>query len=326
MGCTGSIVEPNESRKLFATEDASKDEKLKLDDLPWAFPRKFKFGSFTVNEKKIQVDKKYALQTLLGAIKTETGVNATYDFRTDRITFEGTDELKLGAKDDTSNFLKMAGLSSDGKNVVKSKFPVGKNPDEPVDDMDMEEVGVAYFDDAFSKASGPLGTTIELRKNLADGRQAVKDALEIPPEVKTMKDGIVALKKEAVNLTFEVVPNETGVEAKFSNAENCETKVGAIMTLVGAIQGALAAMPQLVQDLNDLVQEIKAKVEDFGAAKDALLGAGVSPLAIKGKMTLAKENLQKLSGAPGVLTDLKAEIEGIIADLKAAAEALKPSQ
>ena len=41
--------------------------------------------------------------------------------------------------------------------------------------MDVEEGGVAYSDDAFLKASGPLGTTMELRKNSADGRQAVTD-------------------------------------------------------------------------------------------------------------------------------------------------------
>lgn len=323
MGCSGSVVVPNENRKLFATEDSFKDEKLKLDKLPWAFPRKFKFGSFTVNEKKIKVDKKHALQTLLGVIKAESGVNATYDFAIDRLVFEGTGDLKLGAKDDTSNFLKMAGLSSDGNQVVKSKFRVGRNPDEPVDDMDMDEVGVAYFDDAFSKASGPLASTIELRKNLADGRQAVKDALEIPAGVKTLKDGIIGLKREAANLSFEVVPSETGVDAKFTNAESCSTKVDAVMTLVAAIQAALAALPQLMEQLNDLAQEIKGKVEDFGAAKTAMTESGVSPWAIRGKLTLAKENLQKLSSAPGVLTDMKTEIEATIEDLKAAAEALR---
>merc|ERR1712136_371599 len=214
--------------KLFADEDSYKDEKLTLDKLPWAFPRKFKYGTFTVNEKRIKVDKKHSLQTLLGVIKAESGVNATYDFGIDRLIFEGTSELKLGAKDDTSNFLKMAGLSSDGKNVVKSKFPLGKNPDEPVDDMDLDE--------AFSKASAPLASTIELRKNLAEGRQAVKDVLEIPPGEKTLKDGIIGLKREAANLSFEVVPSETGVDAKFTNAESCQTKVDAIITLIAAFQ------------------------------------------------------------------------------------------
>ena len=64
----------------------------------------------------IQVDRKHALQTLLVAIKAETGVIAT---------------------DDSS--------------------------DEPGDDMDLVEVGVACSDDAFLKASHPLTTVIELR-------------------------------------------------------------------------------------------------------------------------------------------------------------------
>merc|ERR1712135_252355 len=151
----------------------------------------------------------------------------------------------------------------------------------------------------------------------------VKDALEIPPGVKTLKDGIIGLKREAANLSFEVVPSETGVDAKFTNGESCQTKVDAVMTLVAAIQAALAALPQLMEQLNDLVQEIKGKVEDLGAAKTAMTESGVSPLAIRGKLTLAKENLQKLSSAPGVLTDMKTEVEATIEDLKAAAEALR---
>ena len=80
-------------------------------------------------------------------------INATDDSGTDRVTFEGTGELVLGAKDDTLIFLWMAVLPSVGKNVVESMFLVGKNLDEPGEDMDVEEVGVAHSDDAFSKAS-----------------------------------------------------------------------------------------------------------------------------------------------------------------------------
>ena len=69
-----------------------------------------------MNEKTIQVDRKHALQTLLVAIKAETGVIA---------------------KDDL--------------------------PDDPGDDMDLVEVGVACSDDASSKASRLLTTVIQLR-------------------------------------------------------------------------------------------------------------------------------------------------------------------
>lgn len=110
-----------------------------------------------------------AQEALLDIIETEFGGKVRYDFGIDRLLLEGTNELKLEAKGDTSNFLKLGGLKSNGQNVVKSKCPVGKNPGEPVDDMDMEEIDVAYFDDAFSKAAGPLGTTIDLRTNISEG-------------------------------------------------------------------------------------------------------------------------------------------------------------
>ena len=68
-----------------------------------------------MNEKTFQVDRKHALQTLLVAIKAETGFIATDDW-----------------------------------------------PDEPGDDMDLVEVGVACSDDASFNASRPLTTVVQL--------------------------------------------------------------------------------------------------------------------------------------------------------------------
>lgn len=131
------------------------------------------------------------VQALLDIIKTEFGGKVRYDFEIDRLLLEGTNELKLEAKGDTSNFLKLGGLKSNGQSVVKSKCPVRKNPGEPVDDMDMEEIDVAYFDDAFSKAARPQDEHF--------GRQWAKDPLEIPPGVKTIKEGLCSSEEGCAN-------------------------------------------------------------------------------------------------------------------------------
>ena len=95
--------------------------------------------------------------------------------------------------------------------LVAIKAETGVNatddlPDEPGDDMDLEEVGVACSDDAFSKSSRLLTTVIELRKNSADGWQVVRDALEMPPGVETRRVGIAAFEEGAADFAFEVVP------------------------------------------------------------------------------------------------------------------------
>uniref|UniRef100_A0A7S1AZ20 Uncharacterized protein n=1 Tax=Noctiluca scintillans TaxID=2966 RepID=A0A7S1AZ20_NOCSC len=322
MGC-GLSVKANDSCKLFETEDSIKEDNLTVDKLPWALPKRFKFGFFSVNDEKIKVEKIHTLQTLFDIIEMESGVKVRYDFEIDRLILEGTNELKLGAKGDTSNFLKLGGLKSNGQNVVKSKFPIGKNPGEPVDDMDMEEIDVAYFDDAFSKAAGPLGTTIELRTNISDGRQGAKDALEIPPGVKTIKEGLVALKKDVETLRFEFVPSVQGFQAKFTGAETCQSKIEAVMTFIEAVQGAMEALPQLTEDVNDLVEEVKTKVTEPSQITDALKEANVPPMAWPGKINLVWENVQKLTKAPAVISDMKNELDSAIGDLKGAAEALQ---
>ena len=88
------------------------------------------------------------------------------------MTAGGTSELVLCAKDDTLKFLGMAGFPVCWKSMSWSLFLVGRSLRKPGDVMDVEEGGVAYSDDAFLKASGPLRWSSET----ADGRQAVTDA------------------------------------------------------------------------------------------------------------------------------------------------------
>ena len=66
------------------------------------------------------------------------------------------------------------------------------------------EVGVAWSDDASSKGSRPLTTVIELRKNSADGRQALRDALKMPLGVETLRVGVAALEPSVPATSLDV--------------------------------------------------------------------------------------------------------------------------
>lgn len=84
-------------------------------------------GSFTVNGKLIDVQTSDSLQDVFDAISTATGgsVIASYDPGSDTISLSSASEIKLGSSADTSNFLTIAKLFSNGTGAVESNAKIG---------------------------------------------------------------------------------------------------------------------------------------------------------------------------------------------------------
>lgn len=86
-------------------------------------------GVFTINGAQVTVDTTDSLQDLFDAISTATGgdVTASYDAATDRITLASgsATPIQLGAANDTSNFLSVARLYSNGTDTIQSSTALG---------------------------------------------------------------------------------------------------------------------------------------------------------------------------------------------------------
>lgn len=79
-------------------------------------------GTFTVNGKTVTVATTDSLEDVFAAIDTATegAVTAAYNPTTDKIELTGTEEVILGAANDSSNFLRAMKLGNDGTSAVES--------------------------------------------------------------------------------------------------------------------------------------------------------------------------------------------------------------
>lgn len=84
-------------------------------------------GRFTVNGQQIDLQSGDSLNDVLARIASQTGLAATYDPATDKLslTDEGGAAIVLGSAADTSNFLQAARLTQNGTDSVTSNRPLG---------------------------------------------------------------------------------------------------------------------------------------------------------------------------------------------------------
>jgi flagellar hook-associated protein 2 len=84
-------------------------------------------GFFSVNGARVTIATTDSLQDVFNAIATATGgaVNASYDPSSDRIALNSAAPITLGAANDTSNFLSVARLASNGSGTINSATSLG---------------------------------------------------------------------------------------------------------------------------------------------------------------------------------------------------------
>lgn len=82
-------------------------------------------GTFTINGKTVAVETTDTLKQVFGKIKDASGVDASYDSTTDRITLSSASPIILGSPADTSNFLQAARLNFNNSGSVTSSSALG---------------------------------------------------------------------------------------------------------------------------------------------------------------------------------------------------------
>ena len=93
------------------------DTSAQLGDLH--LPATLKAGFFTVNGQQIPIETTDTVQDLWDKLE-EIGITATYDEVEDRITLTASEQIYLGAANDTSNLLNLLRLYTNGTNSVTS--------------------------------------------------------------------------------------------------------------------------------------------------------------------------------------------------------------
>ena len=84
-------------------------------------------GFFSVNGARVTIATTDSLQDVFSAISTATGgmVSASYDPASDRISLNSAAPITLGAANDTSNFLAVARLATNGSGTISSATSLG---------------------------------------------------------------------------------------------------------------------------------------------------------------------------------------------------------
>jgi len=84
-------------------------------------------GFFSVNGARVTIATTDSLQDVFSAISTATGgmVSASYDPASDRISLNSAAPITLGAANDTSNFLSVARLATNGSGTISSATSLG---------------------------------------------------------------------------------------------------------------------------------------------------------------------------------------------------------
>lgn len=161
-------------------------------------------GNFSVNGKTVTVDTADSLQDVFDAISTATGgtVTAAYNPTTDKIELSSASEIVLGSGADTSNFLSVTRLYSNGTGAVSSTDKLGLvDLDSPIADAGLASAITAV--DGDGNGSFTLnGIAIAYNVNT----DSLNDIMERIDD----SDAGVNLKYDVANDRFQFVNKDTG--------------------------------------------------------------------------------------------------------------------
>ncbi len=82
-------------------------------------------GTFTINGAQITVELTDSLEAVFGKIFTATGVTASYDSGTDKVSLASASEIVLGSATDTSNLMSALQLFNNGLGAIESTNSLG---------------------------------------------------------------------------------------------------------------------------------------------------------------------------------------------------------
>ncbi len=121
---TASVLKGADNRGAGLSETSDVSD-LMVSDLPTRL--RITEGTFSVNGAQVEVSFTDSLQDVFDKISAATNgeVTASYDPTTDSISLQSSNEIILGAANDTSNFTHALGLYNNGSNQINGQAGLG---------------------------------------------------------------------------------------------------------------------------------------------------------------------------------------------------------
>jgi flagellar hook-associated protein 2 len=289
-------------------------------------------GTFTVNGQAITVAATDTLQSVFDQINTATGddVTASYDPSTDEISLNSSSPIVLGSDTDTSNFLQVTQLYSNGGNMVTSASALGGiNLDNPMSTANLATPisdggggqgefkinGVAIDFDA---STDSINDVLQRINDSAAGVTATYDAANSQFQLTNTSTGAVGISMQDVTGNFLAA---TGLSAgTLTQGNNLEYSVdggGTLTSESNTIDSSSSGVPGLsvtaqntgtstvtVQsDTSTIASAISNFVTDYNAAQTYISSQTATTTASDGTVT------------PGTLTG-DMDVEGIATQLR----------
>lgn len=226
-------------------------------------------GTFTVNGQQITVSTSESLQQVFDDIASATNnaVTAAYNSEADTITLSSSSPIVLGSATDTSNFLQVAGLYTNGKDSITSNSTLGSvQLDVP---MSQSDLSTAITDGGSGNGAFTInGVTI----NYDASTDSIQDVLD---DINNSAAGVTATY-DTLNNRFVLTNNTTG---NIGISLQDVSGQGNFLAATGLSSGTLQNGQNLLYTLNgNTSTQLQSESNTISSASSGITGLSVTAL------------------------------------------------
>lgn len=226
-------------------------------------------GTFTINGNQITINTTDSLQQVFNNIASATNntVTASYNPTTDEITLANTDPtnttpIVLGSAADTSNFLQVAGLYSNGAASVTSNAPLGRV--QLSASMADSDLNTAITDGGNGQGQFTInGVSISFDAST----DSIQDVLD---RINSSAAGVTA-SYDTLNNRFVLTNNTTG-----NVGISMQDVTGNFLNATGLSSGTTTSGQNLLYTLNGSKQQLVSESNTIGQSSSTISGLTVT--------------------------------------------------
>jgi flagellar hook-associated protein 2 len=223
-------------------------------------------GTFTVDGAQVTIGATDSLQQVFNNIATATNnkVTASYNSTTDGITLSSSSAITLGSAADSSNFLQVSELYSNGTGTVSSTGALGRA--NLTNSLDSAQLGTTINDGGSGKGAFTInGVTINF--------DASTDSLDdVISRINTSGAGVTA-SYDTLNNRFILTNNTTG-----NLGISLKDTTGNFLGATGLLGGTATTGKNLLYTVNGGAQQLQSQSNTIDSDSSTIAGLSLSAL------------------------------------------------